>query len=150
VSGAKPKLDANFDLYHLIEALSKCHGLVLTSSKYIEKKWGYKISPNTIRTVMKNEGMDDFLDDIRKGSVELCLRKTFDKGIADGDNHCLFYILNQYKQHLDFLEPAKEGVSEAAGEISEYVRYLRGKGKDGASRIELEAATGIPEQRCQD
>jgi len=91
----------------------------------MKKKWGYDIGTKTIKSKIQMEGLDEWLDDIRKSLVEDCMKKTFLKGIQDGDNHCLFWVLNHYKQHIDFLEPREENKPErVSGEIEGFMDLL--------------------------
>lgn len=48
--------------------------------------------------------MQDWLDEVRKSLVEDCLSKTFAKGVAQGDNNCLAWVLEKYGHHVDFLD----------------------------------------------
>jgi len=93
----------NFTCEQLIEALEKTRGFVLSAQKYLLKTYGIKASYHTMKTMIRDWGMEDWLDEIRKSLVEDCLNKTFAKGIQDGDNHCIFWVLEKYGHHADFL-----------------------------------------------
>lgn len=90
----------------LIEALQKSQGFIHHTCEYLYQKTGHKPSRHTIKARIKEWGMEEFLEDIRLNLVESCKRKAFYKAAADGDNHCLFWILNRYGHHLDFLDAA--------------------------------------------
>jgi len=88
----------------LIEALEKSQGFIHHAREYIFQKTGYRPSRHIIKSRIKEWGMEDYLYDMRTSLVETCKRKAFHKAVADGDNTCLFWILNRYGHHLDFLD----------------------------------------------
>ncbi len=96
--------EPNFTCEQLIEALEKNRGFVLAAQKYLLRTYGIKASYNTMKTMIRNWGMKDWLAEIRKSLVEDCLNKTFAKGIQEGDNHCIFWVLEKYAHHVDFLD----------------------------------------------
>ena len=96
--------NSDFTCDQLIEALSKSRGFILAAKKYLMHTYGIKTGYSTIKTCIKNWGMDDWLDEVRKSLVEDCLNKTFAKGVAEGDNHCLMWVLEKYGHHIDFLD----------------------------------------------
>lgn len=89
---------------HLIEALEKSKGFILGAKKYIKQTFGYDVGYQTIKSRINDWGMQDWLDDIRKELTEDCLKKTYAKAIMEGDNHCIFWVLNKYGHHLDWLQ----------------------------------------------
>lgn len=93
-----------FTCEQLIEALEKSRGFILASQKYLLKVYGIKTGYSTIKSCIRMWDMQDWIDDIRKSLVEDCLAKTFHKGIAEGDNHCIFWVLDKYAHHIDFLD----------------------------------------------
>jgi len=96
--------NSDFTADQLIEALTHSRGFILSAKKYLLKVYGITTGYSTIKTCIKNWEMGDWLDEIRKSLVEDCLNKTFAKGVADGDNHCIFWILEKYGHHVDFLD----------------------------------------------
>jgi len=98
------QLSNEFTADQLIEALTKTRGFVLAAKKYLLNVYGVETGVRTIKICIERWGMQEWLDEIRKSLVEDCLNKTFAKGIADGDNHCLFWVLEKYAHHIDFLD----------------------------------------------
>jgi len=96
-----PKSDFTAD--QLIEALTKSRGFILAAKKYLYNVYGIKTGQSTIKNWIKEWGMEEWLDEIRRSLVEDCLNKTFAKGVAEGDNACLFWVLEKYSHHIDFL-----------------------------------------------
>lgn len=96
--------NADFTPEQLIDALEKSRGFILAAKKYLLKVYGIKTGYSTIQSWIKHWDMQDWLDEIRKSLVEDCLNKTFAKGVAEGDNHCIFWILEKYGHHVDFLD----------------------------------------------
>ncbi len=88
----------------LIEALEKSQGFINHARKYIFQKTGHTPSRSTIKSRIKQWGMEEFVEDIRVSLVETCKRKAFYKAVEDGDNHCLFWVINRYGHHVDFLD----------------------------------------------
>ena len=131
MAGRSP--NPKFDVNHLIEALQETRGFVLAAQKYISKKWGYKISKDAIKTAIRDNGMEEWLDDIRKSLVEDCMTKTFAKAIKEGDNACMFWVLGKYKQHIDFLEASEnDKPPQAPGTITEFMNLLKTYNADPA------------------
>ena len=100
--------NSDFTAEQLIEALTKSRGFILSAKKYLQSVFGIKTSYSTIKNWIIHWGMQEWLDEIRKSLVEDCLNKTFAKGVADGDNHCIFWILEKYGHHIDFLDGKDE------------------------------------------
>jgi len=96
--------NSDFTAEQLIEALSKSRGFILAAKKYLLSVYGIKTGYSTIKTCIRNWEMQDWLDEVRKSLVEDCLSKTFAKSVADGDNHCLMWVLAKYGHHVDFLD----------------------------------------------
>ncbi len=89
---------------HLVEALTETRGFIYAAKKYIKRKFDYDVCYQTINSRIKEWEMQDWLDDQRKSLVEDCMQKAFHKGIADGDNHCLFWVMDKYGHHVNFLD----------------------------------------------
>lgn len=115
----------NFTCEQLIEALEKSRGFVLAAQKYLFKTYDIQASYNTMKSCIKMWDMQDWLDDIRKSLVEDCLSKTFHKGIANGDNHCIFWVLEKYGHHVDFLD-GKETEQESKKGWRELLDHVKG------------------------
>jgi hypothetical protein len=115
--------DPNFTFEQLVEALEKSRGFILAAKKYLFKVYNIQAGYRTIKSCVRMWGMEEWLDDIRKSLVEDCLSKTFAKGIAEGDNHCIFWVLEKYGHHLDFLDgieteqESKKGWRELLGHV---------------------------------
>ncbi len=88
----------------LIEALEHSRGFIGATQKYIKKRWNFEVPLSTIRNKIREMNCEEWLTDIRKGLAEDCLRKTILKGVQDGDTSCLFWVLNRYGHHVDFLD----------------------------------------------
>src|SRR6187401_1265205 len=95
---------ANFTCEQLIESLERTKGFVLSAQKYLRNTYGIDASYYTMRSKIKEWDMVDWVDEIRKGLVEECMAKTFYKAIQEGDNHCIFWVLDKYQHHVDFLD----------------------------------------------
>jgi hypothetical protein len=89
---------------HLVEALIESRGFVLGAKKYIKKKFSYDVGYAIIKSRINEWGMQEWLDDLRRSLVEDCMKKAFHKGISEGDNHCIFWVLEKYGHHVDFLD----------------------------------------------
>lgn len=100
---------------HLCEALEQSRGFYHAAKRYIKTKWGYGVDSETIKKRVKEWGMEDWLADIRKGVVEQCLDKTYAKAIENGDNACMFWVLERYGHHIDYLEQKKEVTDSEKG-----------------------------------
>jgi len=99
---------ANFTSEQLIEALEKTRGFILSAQKYLLKSYGIKASYHTIRTKIREWGFEDWIEELRKSLVEDCMSKAFHKAIQQGDNSCLFWVLEKYSHQIDFLKPKLE------------------------------------------
>lgn len=88
---------------HLKEALEKERGFILSAKKYLKREFNIDVNYKTVKARIEEWGMQEFIDDLRKSLVEDCLHRTFDKGINKGDNHCIFWVLEKYSHHIDFL-----------------------------------------------
>lgn len=109
---------------HLTEALMETKGFILSAQKYLKKKYGYRPDTGTIKKRIEEWGMHEWLEDIRKSLVEDCLQKTFHKGIAQGDNHCIFWVLEKYGHHVDFLG-GKDTETESKKGWRELLAYVK-------------------------
>lgn len=117
--------NADFTAEQLIEALTKSRGFILAAKKYLLHTYGIKTGYSTIKTCIRDWNMQDWLDEVRKSLVEDCLNKTFAKGVADGDNHCIFWILDKYGHHIDFLG-SKDGETESKKGWKELLHHAKG------------------------
>lgn len=117
--------NADFTADQLIEALTKTRGFILAAKKYLQSEYGIKTSYMTIKNSIKRWDMQDWLDEIRTSLVEDCLSKTFAKGIAAGDNHCLMWALDKYGHHLDFLD-GKDVETESKKGWKELLQIAKG------------------------
>lgn len=109
---------------HLIEAFEKSKGFILGAKKYIKYTFGYDVAYKTIKSRIHEWGMQDWIDDIRKELVENCMQRTFAKAIQDGDNHCIFWVLEKYGHHIDFLDSKETETQSKKGwkELLDYVK----------------------------
>ncbi len=108
----------------LIEALEENHGFVLSSIKWLQHEKNCKTSYKVVKNRIENWGMSDWLYDIRSSLAERCMKKVFHKGCAEGDNHCLFWVLHKYGHHVDFLDSADTQTESMKGwkELLDYVK----------------------------
>lgn len=112
----------------LIEALEENKGFILAAARYLQKNHGLKVDSGYIKKMCEEWGMNDWLLSIRKGLAEECMRKTMQKGIVEGDNQCLFWVLNKYGHHVDYLDSRDEN-SEAKQGWQEILAYVKGPPK---------------------
>jgi len=89
---------------NLMEALQHNHGFLLASQQYIAKKWNLHYSDKILKKMIKDFGLTDFINQIRSKIVEDCYRKTYLKGVQEGDATSLQWYLNRYGHHVDFLD----------------------------------------------
>jgi hypothetical protein len=108
----------------LIEALTKTRGFILAAKKYLSITYRIEIGCETIKKRIALWGMQDWLDELRKSLVEDCLQKTFSKGIAEGDNHCLMWVLDKFGHHTDFLD-GKDTETQAKKGWKELLDYVK-------------------------
>ena len=140
-------LPPNYNYEHIVEALYECKGFILASLRYIDVKWGYKLTREVLNAIILENGMKEWLDDIRRSLVEDTLSTVIKKGVREGDNACLFWVLGKYKQHVDFLEPAEENKPERAnGEITEFMNNLKIANADTA--FKRDAANSVSTEQC--
>jgi len=133
----KRQLPDEYKVEHLMEALERCRCFVAQSQKYIKAKWGYYMSTQTINRLIREEGIDEWVNDVRRELVEDSMTKVFKKAIHDGDNQCLMWVLNKYKHHIDFLEPKEENQPKHdVGEIANFMNLLRNYNADPAHKPE--------------
>lgn len=109
---------------HLTEALEKNKGFILASKRYIKKTYGYDVSFATLKSRIMEWGLDEWLLDIRKELAEDCLNRAFHKGIAEGDNHCIFWVLDRYGHHVDFLD-SRDTETESKKGWKELLTYVK-------------------------
>ena len=116
--------NADFTAEQLIEALQVSRGFILAAKKYLLKTYDIKTGYSTIKTCIKQWGMEEWLDEIRQSLVEDCLAKTFAKAIAQGDNHCIFWVLDKYAHHIDFIDGRETEQESKKGwrELLDYVK----------------------------
>src|ERR1044072_9793297 len=88
-------------------ALEESKGFVLAALKALRKEYELDISYSLIKSRSKEWGMEEWLEDLRKGLVEDCMNRVFYKGIQKLDNHCIFWVLEKYGHHVDFLGDRK-------------------------------------------
>jgi hypothetical protein len=108
----------------LIEALEKNKGFILAAVKHIKSVYGISISYSTVKSRINEWGMEDWLNDIRTSLVEDCMRRTFHKGIEKGDNHCIFWVLEKYGHHIDFLS-GKDTETESKKGWKELLQHVK-------------------------
>jgi len=118
------KLHKDLTFEHLSKALIETRGFVLAAKRYIKKEFGYDVDYSTIKNRISEWGMQEWLDDLRRSLVEDCMQKAFHKGIADGDNHCIFWALEKYDHHVDFLDGKDSETASKKGwkVLLEYVK----------------------------
>ena len=109
----------------LIEALEANKGFILASQRYIKKKYGFEPNTHTVKKKIKEWGLTEWLYDIRTELVENCMQRAFHKGIAEGDNHCIFWTLEKYGHHVDFLD-GKDTETESKKGWRELLEYVKG------------------------
>lgn len=148
--GRGPRLDPRYHLEHLLDTLVECRGFVSETSRVIEKKYGYKLGPNTIMTILRHEGALEWLKELRVELAESCMRKSFHKAIIEGDNQCLMWAISKYGHHVDFLEPAKDDKEkEIPGYIAEFCDYMKGKADAPDQEIDAETLALIEELKAR-
>lgn len=106
---------ADFSAEELIEALEQCQGFIETARKLLEKKKGGKISTHKIKNRIELWGMKEWLAELRKELVAKCMRKAFHKAAVEGDNTCMFWAINKYGHHVDFLEGVDSNTESQRG-----------------------------------
>lgn len=120
----------NTELTHeqLSEALIKTKGFVLAAVKLLNHEYGVDVSHSVVRSRIKEWGMEYMIDDLRKSLVENCLSRTFHKAIQEGDNHCIFWVLQKYGHHVEFLG-SKDSETESKKGWKEILNVLKGSFK---------------------
>ncbi len=109
----------------LMEALSQSQGFIVSTQSYIMKKWGLNY-PSTILTKMiKKYNLVDYVNQLRKKMVEDCYRKTYAKGVQEGDTICMQWYLNRYGHHVDFLDTA-EGETDSKRDTKGILERIKG------------------------
>jgi hypothetical protein len=123
-------MNKKYDLTYeqLSEALIKSKGFVLAAVKILNIEYGIDVSHSVVRARIKEWGMEHWIDELRKSLVESCLARTFHKAIQEGDNHCIFWVLQKYAHHVDFLG-SKETESESKKGWKEILGVLKGSFK---------------------
>jgi len=108
----------------LIEALEENQGFVLSSIKWLKAEKNWNTSYKKVKTRIADWGMEDWLYDLRSSLAERCMKRVFYKGCAEGDNHCLFWVLHKYGHHVDFLDSADTQTESMKGwkELLDYVK----------------------------
>lgn len=108
----------------LIEALTKTQGFLHAAKRYLKKHKNCDLCYNALKKRVKEWGLEEWLKDMRTSLAEDCLQKAFHKGISEGDNHCIFWVLERYGHHVDFLDSKDTETESKKGwrELLEYVK----------------------------
>lgn len=110
----------------LIEALEKNYGIISSAIEYLRQHFGISIDRKTIADKIKFWDMDEFVLNCRKAGVEKALKKTFAKGIDEGDSNALGWILKVYGHHAEFLDMKEEGqFDKEKAKIDELIEELK-------------------------
>lgn len=88
----------------LTEVLAETNGMLNTATKILKEKHAIGVSSKTLVKYIDLWGMQEWIEDMRSSIVEDCFNKTYMKGLVEGDNQCLFWVLDRYGHHLKFLE----------------------------------------------
>lgn len=99
----------------LAEALIESSAFISQTRKILLKKHNIDVGRDLILNRIKEWEMGEFVDDIRRGLVETTLSRTFQKAIQEGDNTCMFWVLNKYGHHADFLSSAETDTESKRG-----------------------------------
>ena len=135
----KAPIPEEYKVDHLIEALDKCRCFTAQAQRYIKAKWGYYMHTATISRLIREEGIEEWVNDVRRELVEDSMTKVFRKAIQDGDNQCLMWIMNKYKQHVDFLEAKEDNQPQHdVGEIANFMNLLRNFDANTADKSKAE------------
>lgn len=96
----------------LVESLVENNGMYHATVRSIRQKHDIPITMDHLKRHITLWGMEDFVHEIRAGMVENCFSKTYEKGVQKGDNQCLFYVMDKFGHHLEFL-PEREIETES-------------------------------------
>ena len=109
---AREAKDLTFD--EIRDAVVAAHGIYGSACKYVQSMYGICIQRKELVKYIQDWGLEEYIDSIRKQAVEGALHRTIAKGIEEGDNAALFWFLNKYGHHADFLAPqgGEEGESK--------------------------------------
>lgn len=116
----------------LIEAMEASHGIIGSATKYIQSTWGCKISYSALKKQLEEWQMSDWIVELRKSAVEKCINKTLSKGIDEGDNACLFKMIDKYGSCAEFLSDnnsINNSVMPKCAEILEVVNKINESNK---------------------
>ena len=115
--GGRGRRHPHLEFEHVRDALIEAKGFIYEAIRIIKKRHGYDVAHQTIRDRIKEWDLEDWLNDLRKTLTEDCLRRAYAQGIAEGDKHCIFWVLNKWGHLLDWLpEKEEENVSKKGWE----------------------------------
>lgn len=109
----------------LIEAIQACYGIIGSVIQYLQEHFNKKTYRRYLKERIKEWDLSELLDESRKNGVEKCLRTMFSKGIDEGSEKAMMWMLDRYGQHCDFLDEREEsGLESSKGDISGYYEHI--------------------------